>query len=518
MVAFGQKLMIRQMGFVALLLGSSVLSPVPAHACDSCAAMVQIPINTGLQVAQIAATTAAIVAAIGEAGAGSGSAESGPTIAAEDAAQNAAGQGTAVAELQTFHKVRAETTSNTQSTNCRLATKNALAPVMEDINKSAKKLQERGVLEGIFFNKAATPQRVAAGALYRLCQNGQLAPQDFGTTWYTVNNCINDSDSVHDFLKISTILDSPVLIPVTGTAAVAGNPPKMDVLNNPEAYTPADVAAVWNGLNDKQKKYVGATRYCENLILSKLRPQTIRNDAAMTAANMSVIAQNMSAASALSSVRDVCISELSRRVALDPALMPAGPSKTAMTTSSDKIINFLVYFRGADARELYAYASAADRNAVNVVNGHDIGNPIGGATPTPWVSQYVIDRHPRDYGLSIKCVGYGDTGTDAAKTGNAIACAQMAATWEKNEAQRTKNFIEAVAAIDQTPEFSDAVAAHTRARYNPMPQSHPLLQDASLNVPGFDQRPIKLDEMLNTMGAVQHPSKTASRVDSSPQP
>lgn len=517
MFGLRQKLVVKQFPILALLLTTSFLTPV-AQACDSCAAMVQIPINTGLQVAQVAATTAAIVAAIGEAGGGSGAAESGPAIAAEDAAENNAAQVGTMEVVTTDTKVRAQSTTNMQSTNCRLATKNTMAPVIEDVSKSAKMQQERGIVDGLFFNPAATPQRVATGALYRLCQNGQLAPGDFGNSWFVVNNCIDDPDSVHDFLKISTILDSPVLIPVTGTAAVAGNPPKMDVLNNPEAYTPADVLTVWNSLNDKQKKYVGATRYCENLVLSKFRPQNIRNDAAMTASNMSIISQNLSAVAALSSVRDVCVSELTRRVAIDPTLMPAGPAQTEITDSADKIINFLVYFRGADARELYAYASAADRNAVNVVNGHDIGNPIGGATPRPWISQYVIDRHPRDYGLSIKCVGYGDTGSDSAKTGNALACAQMAATWEKNEAQRTKNFVEAVAAIDQTPGFSDGVAAATRANYQMGVPPKSLLQDAALDVPGFDKQAMRLDEMLHTMNSVQNPHKTASRVLPAQQP
>ncbi len=490
-----------QTGFMAVLLATSALS-MPVQACDSCAAAVQIPINTGLQVAQITATTAAIVAAIGEAGGGEGAATNGPVAATVDAAKSAAEHNTFVQMRETYHQVRAENTINMQSTNCRLATKNLITPATENITKTVKQLQERGIVDGLFFNPSVTKQRIAAGALYRLCQNGQLAPGDFGQAWFTANNCIDDPSSVHDFLKISTILDSAVLIPPAQA--------DMNMFNNPEASTPAAVAAAWNGLNDKQKKYVGATRYCENLVLSKIQPQQIRNDAAMTPANMNIIAQNLSAVSALSSARDMCVNELARRTAIDPTLLGGSPHAQALIDDGEKVINFLVNMRGADPRELYAYATPADYAA---------NNPIqAGGKPKAWVSQYVIDRHPRDYGLSIKCVGYGDTGTDSQKTSNAIACAQMAATWEKNEAQRKKNFIEAVAAIDQTPGFSDSAPSATRAGYVPGQQQAPLLQDAALDVPGFDQKPVRLDEMLNTMNAVAQPQKDAAVVSSPVQP
>ena len=478
----------------ALALSLMVDAVSPAQACDSCAASVQLPINTGLQVAQIAMTTAAVVAAIGAAGGGDGASNNGPVAATQDGAKSAAEHNAAVQMRETYHEVRAQNTINTQSVNCRLSTKNLITPAMENVAKTAKELQERGIISGMFFNSNLTPQRIATGALYRLCQNGQLAEADFGTAWWTANSCFADPLTTHDFLKISTILDSPVLIP----------PPQatMDILNNPENSAPAAVAAAWNGLNDKQKKYVGATRYCENLVLSKIKPQEIRNDAAMAPANMGIIAQNLSAMAGVSSLRDMCLNELTRRTAVDPALLPAGPHRDAIEQNAEKVINFLVNMRGADRRELYAYSSLANYNA---------NNPIqAGGRPKAWVSQYVIDRHPRDHGLSIQCVGYGDTGSDAQKTSNLISCAQMVASWEKQEAQRKKNFIEAVAAIDKAPEFVAGVAAPLkRTGYTPGGQDH-LLHDAALDVPGFDRQPLRLDEMLHTMDAVLQPTRSAA--------
>lgn len=488
---------------LALGVGLGVsLSAFTVQACDSCAASVQLPINTGLQVSQIAMTTAAVVAAIGAAGGGDGSSNNGPVAASQDGAKSAAEHNAAVQMRETYHQIRAQNTINTQSVNCRLSTKNLITPAMENVAKTAKELQERGIISGMFFNTNLTPQRIATGALYRLCQNGQLAESDFGTAWWNANGCFEDPMTTHDFLKISTILDSPVLIP----------PPQatMDVLNNPENSPPGTAATLWGNLNDKQKKYVGATRYCENLVLNKIRPQEIRNDAAMSPANMGLIAQNLSAIAGVASVRDMCLNELTRRTALDPTLLPAGPHRDAIEANSEKVINFLVNMRGADPRELYAYSSLANYNA---------NNPIqAGGRPRAWVSQYVIDRHPRDHGLSIQCVGYGDTGTDAQKTANMISCAQMVASWEKQEAQRKKNFIEAVAAIDQAPEFVKGVAAPLkRTDYRPGSPGD-LLQDAALDVPGFDRQPLRMDEMLHTMDAVRVPERTATVVQPAQQP
>lgn len=477
------------------LVAMAALGHASAQACDSCAASVQLPINTGLQVAQVAMTTAAVVAAIGAAGGGDGSSNNGPVAASQDAAKSAAEHNTAVQMTETYREVRAESTFNTQSTNCRLATKNIVAPAMEEVSRFNKMMQERGIVDKLFFHTSITPQRIAAGALYRLCQNGQLAPGDFGQSWFTTNNCIDDPASVHDFLKISTILDNPVLIP----------PPQatMDILNSPEASAPPAVAAAWNALNDKQKKYVGATRYCENLVLSKIRPQEIRGDAAMSPSNMAAITQNFGAISSLSSARDMCVNELSRRVAIDPTLLPAGPHRDAIEQNGEKVINFLTNMRGADKRALYAYATPADYAADNPIPG-------AGGNPKAWISQYVIDRHPRDYGLSVQCVGYADSGTDAQKTGNLISCAQMAATWEKQEALRKKTFIEAVAAIDQTPEFTAQATSPLRSGYRPGRDDPATVQDAALEVPGFDKQPLRLDEMLHTMDAVRLPTKQAA--------
>lgn len=473
----------------------------PGSACTSCAAAFSIAANTATQVANIGSMTAAIVAAIGTGGGGEGASHNGPTAAYIDAGKSEAEFNAASTFAETYRLSRANNTLNTQSTHCRLGTKNLLAPATDIIAKAARTLQERGVIDGMFFNTAMTPQRIATGALYRLCQNGQLAPNDFGQKWFTTNQCIDDPTTVHDFLKISTVLDNPVLIP----------PPQatMDILNNPEASAPAAVLAAWNGLNDKQKKYVGAQRYCENLVTGRIKPNDLRGDSAMSSANMALVVQNFSAIATLSGARDMCADEMTRRVAIDPVGMAAGTVRTALQDNSDKLTNFLVNMRGANPRELYAYATPADYAANNPVPG-------AGGQPKPWISQYVVDRMPRDYGMSIKCSSYSDSGSDAERTGNALGCTQLATKWEQSEEQRRKNFMEAVAAISQTPGFVAGQATPLRARFAPEMQTLPLLRDAMLDLPDGGEKPMPLRDIIHAMDAVQNPTRSAAAASQAP--
>lgn len=482
-----------QFGTLPLALS---LFAMPASACTSCGAAFSIAANTATQVAQIGLMTSSMLAAIGAHGGGAGASTNGPVAASADAAKSQAEAEAAVAQRETFHAVRANNTIGTQSTNCRLGTKNLLAPAMDNIASTVKQLQERGIVGGMFFNSLMTPQRIATGHIYRLCKNGQLTRNDFGDAWFTQNDCIEDPMTAHDYLEASTILDNPVLIPPTQAA--------LDVLNNPENNTAGAITAAWGGLNDKQKKYIGATRFCENLVLSKIKPQDIRGDAATAPANMAIVAQNMSAMASLASVRDMCLSELARRTAIDPAAMPAGAHRTAIEQNAEKVINFLVNMRGADPRELYAYSNLVNYNA---------NNPIqAGGRPKAWVSQYVIDRHPRDFGLSIKCVGYGDSGSDALRTTSALACAQTAQIWENNESQRRKNFLEAVASVRSSPGFNQGVAAPMRAGYAPGQARDPLLRDAALDVPGLDGKPMLLRDIIQVMDAAREPTRSAAAV------
>ncbi len=477
------------------MLAVASFAPLPAQSCDSCAAAVQLPINTGLQVAQITATTAAVVAAIGTNGGGNGGATEGAAAASFEAQKSAAGMVNSGTMVGAYREANVASVINPQSLNCRLSTANRVAAATQSISRGVSKNLERGVVDNTFFNANLTPQRIAVASLYRLCQNGQLAPEDFGQAWWTANGCFSDPTTVHDFLKISTILDSPVLIPPSQA--------QMDILNNPESYAAGTASNVWNNqLNDKQKKYVGAQRYCENLVASRMRPQNIRNDAAMTAGNMTAISMNFGAASAVASVSNMCSREMARRVALDTASLPAGPYRQELEDNGPKMINLLVNMRGADPRALYAYATPADYTA---------NSPIAGAAgPKPWISEYVKGMVAEAHGLSDKCAGWGNSTSSAATTGTFLECNMMVAQYERNEAANKKAFIEAVAAIDQSPNFVDAAgSAAVKINHEGQP-ARPMLQDASLEVPGFDQQPMRLDEMLHTMNAAQNPEKTAA--------
>ncbi|MGB4101361.1 MAG: hypothetical protein WBK91_05595, partial [Alphaproteobacteria bacterium] len=137
------------------------------------------------------------------------------------------------------------------------------------------------VLPRVGTSKEFSPTRMAASWLYRLCKSGQLrrgtaaanfTDSDFGVDWFDQNRCVSDPVREHAFLRPSTILDNAVLVPPSKQ--------EQETLDNPATYDPADggtpvvgtPAAVWARLKDKQKLFVSARLFCENLTMSRLIP------------------------------------------------------------------------------------------------------------------------------------------------------------------------------------------------------------------------------------------------------
>ncbi|MGB4101422.1 MAG: hypothetical protein WBK91_05900, partial [Alphaproteobacteria bacterium] len=137
------------------------------------------------------------------------------------------------------------------------------------------------VLPRVGTSQEFSPTRMAASWLYRLCKSGQLrrgtaaanfTDSDFGVEWFDRNRCVSDPVREHAFLRPSTILDNAVLVPPSKQ--------EQETLDNPATYDPADggtpvvgtPAAVWARLKDKQKLFVSARLFCENLTMSRLIP------------------------------------------------------------------------------------------------------------------------------------------------------------------------------------------------------------------------------------------------------
>lgn len=483
-----------------LLLAAILCLSPSARACDSCAATVAAVAATSTLVGIITANTAALTLAIGAAGGGIASNLTATAAATFDAQKSAVEHEGITKKVIADKMLAAQNTVNTENLSCRLGTRNTLLAGTKQVAASVRKTNEQSLLN-LIYHPNYTPMRLSISHIYRLCQNGQLTPEVFGQKWFNDNQCIDNPRTAHDYLKTSTILDSSVLVPPTQA--------QMDILNNPEANTPAQVQSTFTALNDKQKKYVGAIRYCENLVIARLLTQTIRNNDAAASKNAAAIGQNMGANASVALLADACNKEVARRTALDPNApggMSAGPYRTKLQDNGKKIIDFLVNKRGYDPRLVYAYATDAD---------YDNNNPIGGsANPQIFISDYLLERYSRDYSLSIKCVNYGDTGTDAVKTKNALACAQNAANYDLAEVTNNANFIAAVSDIGGTGQFNGSTGTPVKPANYMAPDDFGTLQEATLAVPGGTaSSALPLATLLQTFD----PPRQVERVAAPPQ-
>lgn len=473
-------------GKLRMLVLAAILCLSPsARACDSCAATVAAALATSSIITAITVYTTELTLAIGMAGGGIASNLTGTAAATYDA-QKAAAEHDGIAKKVIADKMlTAQNTVNTENLSCRLGTRNTLLAGTKQVAASVRKRNEQSLLN-LIYHPNYTPMRLAISHIYRLCKNGQLTPDVFGQRWFDDNECIDSPRTAHDYLKTSTILDSSILVPPTQA--------QMDILNNPESNTTAQVQSTFTALNDKQKKYVGAIRYCENLVIARLLTQNIRNNDAAASKNAAAIGQNMGANASVALLADACNKEVARRTALDPNApggMSAGPYRTRLLDNGRKIIDFLVNKRGYDPRLVYAYTTDAD---------YDSNNPIGGsANPQIFISDYLLERYSRDYSLSIKCVNYGDTGTDAVKTKNALSCAQNAATYDLTEVTNNANFIAAISDISSTGQFNSSGETPVKPASYMAPDDFGTLQEAALAVPGGTTSPgLPLAALLQT--------------------
>lgn len=375
---------------------------------------------------------------------------------------------------------------------CQFVNASMVGTQLASFSQAVGRTLANGVTQGIFLNRNMTPQRAAVGLVYRLCQNGQLTPAVFGPKWFTDNQCINDPDSAYAFLNPGTILDSPVLVMPTAAA--------LDVLNNPETppNTPASVAAVWNGLQDKEKKWVGAMRFCEILFISRARPPSLSGDAMMTMAGMASAAKNVSALARLDLSSKACRDEVERRTAPD-----YDADSSASTQNIKAAAPFIAAFllspeSGVDPRQFHQYGSAADRNA-------DTGRS------KPYISPYLVERHAHDLCASSKnAIDVQESfGSDPEKFNVHLSCEQTMAAWKIREAQRRDTFYAMAMNIGQTmSDYGADVNAPVKIRHDG-DGKRDLLREAALRDPDFITRKLRPGDLLQTTNADYRPPATA---------
>lgn len=406
---------------LALSLFMTAALPASAYAfCVTCVAMVAVTAQQTAIAGALAAMEEAIVAAVGAKGGGDSDTKQGEVAGLVDAGKSQAEASTAAQMWRTYHKVRANNTFNTQSINCRLQTVNNVGSrVAEKFQQSVAFNLQDGVIN-LFFNHNFSPIRTQGAALQRNCKNGQLLRSDFGQAWWDALNassppqgqCFEDttdingdgvSDFAHAFLKSTTVLANRVMVP----------PPAADMarLNDPDGPG-AVVSAVWAGLSDKQRLYVSAVRFCENLALYSLRPLDVYGDAALSTENQRVIMQNFAAVAKLDALVYACRSEVARRTAPDAASMVAAgfADMQEVADNADKVGEQLVR-SGVPAAEFQA----------------------GGTSYiSPMLAAYARTEAFCNNNETAKSI-YADTGSDAEKTAAVVRCEQLKMTNRETE-------------------------------------------------------------------------------------
>jgi hypothetical protein len=447
---------------VLLLTSLLVCFSLSASAfCVTCVAMVAATAQQTALVGALGDMEAEVIEAIEEAGAGDGSTPSGPTIALEDAAQNMAGQNTAVQELQTFHEVRATHSTSMQSVNCRLQTVNDTASMIQEKFQQTVALNLQDGVINLFFNKAFDPRRTRVATMQRNCKNGQFLKTDFGITWWNGLNaaspatgqCFEDltdadadgaPDFSHGFMYSSTVLNHRVLVPPSSA--------DMSILNNPDDPANAKTAqATWTGLNAKQKLYVSAVRFCENMALYALQPMGVRGDAAMSPDNQQVIMQNFSAIAKLDALVYACRSEVARRTAPDAAAMvTAGYADMAKVKDNAEKAAVMLIGSGAKPEEFQ------DLDA-----GGALVSYMSPAMLAYARSEAFCANHD-----AVKAF-YADQGDDAAKTKIVLRCEALKMTNQETE-HIYRSLFNTLAGGTQRigSQFADKVVTPLRAEAN----------------------------------------------------
>ena len=419
--------------------------------CVTCVAMVAVGAQQTAIAGALVAFQNAVVAAIGAKGGGDASSKQGEVAAEADAAKSRAEAKTAVAMRETYHQVRAENTINTQSVNCRMQTMNNMAStVTEKFEQSVAFNLQDGVIN-LFFSQNFNPVRTRVATLQRNCKNGQMRRGDLGESWWNAVNaasppqgqCFEDAtdlngdgvpDFAHAFLSPTTVLDNRVMVPPSNA--------NMARLNDPNGAG-AVVQTVWTGLNRKQKIYVSAVRFCENLALYALRPLGIYGDAAMAPQNQQIILQNFAAIGKLDALVYACRSEVARRTAPDAAALVAAGFTEMQGVADD----------AAKAGELLR------RTGVNPAEFAE------GATTyvSPALLSYARTEAFCNNNETAKSI-YADTGTDSEKTTAVLRCEQLKMTNRETEQIYRSLFNSMVAGVGGLQaQFVDGVAAPLRA-------------------------------------------------------
>jgi hypothetical protein len=312
--------------------------------------------------------------------------------------------------------------------------------------------------------------------LYRLWKSGQLRPgtapefldSDFGTKWFNANACIDSPVQAHAFLNPTTILDHTVL--------VSPSKDQMDVLNNPEsAYPPnppmpgGTPETVWAALTDKQKLFVGAKLFCENLIMSRMNPVRMTSDQALLPGNMSQTLKSLGNMGKLLAAQAQCNNEIARRTAPDPE-NPDFAGDLAMQdilAKGNKIATFLVTNESKNPVDIYAYNT--DATGANTLPAITVAAGPHAGESKSFISPYLIERYNNDYcnsqdtanNISFK------PGSESERATGHLSCLLVQQVWDEHEITMRSIFARIVQSISEVDmNAGEFTAAPAKARFD----------------------------------------------------
>lgn len=483
---------------VALLVAGLGLPAAPAAAwCPSC---VSVPLinaaDTAIRIVAMAALKASTLMAIGLQGGGVSAAVEAQAAAQFDAAKSMAGWVNTSVMQASSRKTAVLSARNTQSTNCQLQFLNNVSTVLQTHfqNSVAYNLQDNVI--DMFFNRGFTPERAQVAALQRNCKNGQFRREDMGQAWWDSMNAASPPSSqcfedvapdmngdgypdpefgfAHAFMKPSTILSHRVLVPPSDA--------DMAVMNNPDTGNPQ---AVWNGLNAKQRRFVSAVRFCENIALQAMKPMAVHGNAAFDPRNVTVIMDNLSAMGKLDALVYVCRSELARRTSPNNAVAYQASSATDRP-DVERVASILLK-SGAKLRPTGEADEFQERNASGAVV-----NYMSPALLAYSRAAYCNNNRTR---MSF----YGDQGSDAEKASNLMRCQQLKLLYNETEEVYRSMFNNMIAGVEGVrSQFATPLVAPVRRS-----DADGLVKQASFGpgdkIEAAPQQQLTLREMLQQM-------------------
>lgn len=444
----------------AFLIGGGALVSLPAAAvCPPCTAMPFVTAQNTAVTTALTLMNQAIVTALGLHGGGTAANKQGNSAATFDAEKSEAAMENAGESVVEQRRANMEMVTNNQSLNCRMHTMDNVSRAITQKFQQAVAFNLQDGVINLFFNRSFTPDRTLVASLQRNCKNGQLRRTDMGDGWWNAINaasaptsqCFEDAtdvdgdgvpDFAHGFMRPSTILDYRVLIPPSNA--------QMDVLNNPESAALGGPQAVWGTLTPKQRAYVSAVRFCENIALTALKPLDVYGDEALDVRNMSTALTNMAAIAKLDALVYACRSELARRTAPDAAAMVGAGfnDMTELVNNNPRVGEILI------------------RSGVNPQEFREGG--------TDYMSAAMLAYGRGEAFCSSMATSksmYADSGTDDQKTQNILRCEQLKLYYKETEDIYRSLFSNMVNGVSRLEgQFSSGIRSPTRTEADGMVQ------------------------------------------------